>query len=115
MRKPLNKLCQYYCAMSVGEDWIFFLEKNPQFYELTKGDFFIRFLQEIEAGAKNISELAVAFPRVEKGDIEKTLDALLKLRVVSRVHIGPKLFFALSDEGKRLLEAYRRARSFYTT
>ena len=99
--------------MGVEESWILFLERNPQFYELTKGDFFIRFLNLLSESAKSFSEIRASFPVIEEDDIGVILDALVKLNVVSRSKVGGNFFYALSNDGKKLLSTYERTHEFF--
>jgi hypothetical protein len=101
--------------MGAEEDWILFLEKNPQFYELTKGDFFIQFLEEISKGAKSFDNLKLIFPNVEEKDLQTVMETFLKLKVVSKIMLGPKVFFGITAAGKRLLSAYKKAKRFFST
>ncbi len=101
--------------MGAEDEWIFFLEKNPQFYELSKGTFFIRFLEKIEQGAKSFSDLRQFFPEIEEEDLNTIMDAFLKLRVASSLKIGPKVFYVIAPEGKKLLQAYKKTKRFYST
>jgi len=101
--------------MGIEEDWIFFLEKNPHFFELAKGDFFIKFLEKLSDGAKSLSDLKLAFPKIEERDLEAIMEAFLELRAVSRLKLGKRSFYSLTDSGKTFLAKYRQTKSFFTT
>jgi len=101
--------------MAVEEDWILFLEKNPHFYELTKGDFFIQFLEKIYEGAKSFSDIKALFPQIEEDDLKVIMDVFLKLKIVVVMKIGSKFFFSMTEDGKKLLFAYRKTAQFYRT
>jgi len=101
--------------MGAQEDWILFFFLNPQFYELTKGDFFIQFLEEISKGAKSLDSLKLIFPRVEDSDLKTVIEAFLDLKVVSKIMLGPKAFFGITPAGKRLLSTYNKAKQFFST
>tara|TARA_Y100000310_G_C20327677_1_gene643756 strand:- start:103 stop:408 length:306 start_codon:yes stop_codon:yes gene_type:complete len=101
--------------MGVEEDWILFLEKNPQFYELSKGDFFIRFLKELDTGAKTFSEIRATFPIIEEEDVNIILDSLLKLKVVFKSTVNDNFFYSLSEDGKKLLSTYNKTHEFFKT
>ncbi len=101
--------------MAIEDKWILFLERNPQFYELSKGDFFIRFLEKISEGSKSFHELKVIFPEIEENDMQIIMDALLKLGVVSSNRVGLKIFFTLAAQGKKLLSAYKATHKFFST
>lgn len=99
--------------MGIEADWILFLEKNPQFYELSKGDFFIRFLEKLGSGAKSFPEMRAGFPVIEEDDIRVIMDALLKLGVVEKFKAGERFFYTLSNEGKKLLSTYNKTHKFF--
>jgi len=99
--------------MGVEEDWILFLEKNPRFYELTKGDFFIQFLAELDSGARSFAELKACFPVIEEEDLGVIMDSLLKLRVVEKSAVSGEFFYTLSADGKKLLSVYRKTHAFF--
>lgn len=101
--------------MAIEDDWILFLERNPQFYELSKGDFFIRFLEKISEGAKSFHELKVIFPKIEEKDLHVIMDSFLRLGVVSSNKVGLKIFFTLTVQGKKLLSAYKATHKFFST
>ena len=101
--------------MALEEDWILFLEKNPQFYQISKGDFYIQFLEKIADSAKNFSDLRSIFPIIEEDDLHIILDTLLKLKVISKVKTGSDFFFTLSADGKKLLIAYNKTKRFFNT
>jgi hypothetical protein len=101
--------------MAAEDEWILFLERNPQFFELSKGDFFIRFLEKISEGAKSFSDLRQFFPEIESDDMQTIMDSFLKLKVVSSISIGPKIFYVIAPEGKKLLNAYKKTKRFYST
>ncbi len=101
--------------MAIEDDWILFLERNPQFYELSKGDFFIRFLEKISEGAKGFPDLKSLFPEIEENDMQIIMDSFLKRGVVSSNRVGPKIFFTLTVQGKKLLSAYKATHKFFST
>jgi len=101
--------------MGVEEDWILFLERNPHFYELTKGDFFIQFLEKISEGTTSFTKLKSSFPKVEEKDLQVIMEALTELKVIEKGEAGGKVFYSLTAEGKKLLAAYRKTKKFYTT
>ncbi len=101
--------------MNIEDDWILFLEKNPHFYELSKGDFFIRFLERLAEGAKSFSDLKALFPAVEEEDMHLIMDSLLKLRVVSQARLATKVFYTITLEGKKLLSTYKKTKEFFST
>jgi hypothetical protein len=101
--------------MAIEDKWILFLERNPQFYELSRGDFFIRFLEKISEGAKGFHELTVLFPKIEEKDLYVIMDSFLKLGVVSSNRVGLKIFFTLTVQGKKLLSAHKATHKFFST
>jgi len=101
--------------MDPEKEWILFLERNAQFYEISKGDFYIRFLERISESAKNFSQLKVLFPKVEEKDLQVIMDMLTKLKVVTITRIGRELFFTIAPDGKKLLSAYKKVHKFFST
>jgi len=101
--------------MGTAEDWFLFLEKNPHFYEMSKGDFFIKFLESLVKDAKSFSDLMVLFSRIEEDDLQLIMETLLELKVVSSVKIGSKFFYTITEEGKKLLAEYKKTKRFYST
>jgi DNA-binding HxlR family transcriptional regulator len=101
--------------MDVEEGWILFLERNPHFYELTKGDFFIQFLEKISQGTTSFNKLKSLFPKVEEKDLQMIMEALTELRVIAKAEAGGQVFYSLTADGKKLLSTYRKTKKFYTT
>ena len=101
--------------MGVEDEWILFLEKNPQFYELSKGDFFIRFIEKIAKGVKKFAELKSFFPDVEEKDFETIMDSLVQLGVVSKTEAGGIILFNITPTGKKLLSTWKKTHKFFST
>jgi hypothetical protein len=101
--------------MKIDAGWILFLEKNPQFYELSKGDFFILFLEKISQGTTKFIDLKSIFPEIEEKDFETIMDSLVKLKVVSRTEAGGDVFFNVTPIGKELLSTWKKTHKFYST
>jgi len=101
--------------MNAEQEWTIFLEKNPLFYEISKGRFFIQFLEVIAPGAKCFSDLNALFPLIEDEDLHQIMDVLLRLKVVSRMTVDNRVFFAITPEGTRFLSAYANAKKFFCT
>lgn len=100
--------------MDPASEWILFLEKNPHFFEICKGDFFISILESIEKAPKSFATLHKLFPEIEEKDLQEIMGVLqqMKIATVSENPFG--IFFELGPEGKRLLAAYRKTKKFYT-
>jgi len=101
--------------MDVTERWILFLEKNPQFYELSKGDFFVRFLEQVSGGTRSVAGLRRFFPGVERSDLEEIMNAFLELKLISEKRILGKSFYSITKEGEKFLSEYEKTRRFYRT
>ena len=101
--------------MNAEQEWVLFLERNPQFYEISKGRFFVKFLESVCMGAKSFSDLSGLFPKIEEKDLQQITDVLLKLKVISKSKADNNVFFGLTPEGKRFLVAYHKAKKFFCT
>lgn len=101
--------------MKIDADWILFLEKNPQFYELSKGDFFMLFLENISKGTRKASDLKALFLDIEIKDFDTIMDSLVKLEVVSKTEAGGEVFFNVTPIGKELLSTWKKTHKFFST
>ncbi len=99
--------------MPVVDEWILFLEENPEFYELSRSGFFISLLESLADRAKSIESIRSDFPFVEMNDLYQIMTTFLKLKVVEEIKIGNKSFYRTAGRGKLLLEKYRKTREFF--
>ena len=99
--------------MNVEDEWILFLETNPEFYELSKGDFFIKFLERLSKNVKSFSELRGFFPKIEAKDLKLILDSLVKLKAISTSKMKGQIFYTVTSKGKNLLRLYRKTEKFF--
>ena len=101
--------------MKIDANWILFLEKHPQFYELSKGDFFMLFLEKIGKGTRKFSDLKALFLEIEVKDFKTIMDSLVKLEVVSKTEAGGEVFFSITPIGKELLSTWKKTHKFFST
>ncbi len=96
--------------MTARDEWILFLEKNPEFHELTKSSLYISIMDLLGKGSLNIDKIHSSFPRIESKDLDLIVDSLVKLKLVSRVRFGANIVYTLTSLGRKLLRIYRKAR-----
>jgi len=100
--------------MEPGEKWIMFLEKNPKFYRLSKGGFFIKFLEAISSGTKSIAGLRKKFPEMGKARLQEVMQTFLEIGVLSEKKVLGKSFYTITPEGEKFLAEYRKTRKSFT-
>lgn len=100
--------------MEPEKEWLVFLQGNPQFFEITKGEFYVRILESLGEG-KDVSELVSLFPEKSPEDFKKAMALLEGLKTVSKMDSGTRVVYRIAPEGERLLEAYSKARKFFST
>lgn len=96
--------------MAAKDEWILFLEKNPQFSELAKSGLYVSILNLLEKGSLNIDRIHSAFPKVENKDLDLIVESLVELKLIHRITFGSQVVFALAPTGEEFLAAYRKAR-----
>jgi len=101
--------------MDPANEWFLFLEKNPHFFEICKGDFFISILEAIEKSPQTIAGLKKRFPEIDEKDLEDIMGLLREMEIVAVSDNPLGLFFSLGQQGKKLLFAYRKTKKFYST
>ena len=99
--------------MAIADDWLFFLESHPEFFELSKSGFFISLLDFISSEAKTFYAISAAFPAVEKKDLALSLAALIKIGAVDRIAAGSDIFYLTTKKGSSLLAKYKKTRRFF--
>ena len=100
--------------MGIEEDWILFLERNPQYYEITKGGFFMPFLEKIAEGTKTQEELLKIFSGVTMNDVQSVMKVLVDLKLVLKSRTSSQTLYSVSKEGKRLLNVYSKTKKFFS-
>lgn len=101
--------------MDPASDWILFLEKNPHFFEICKGDFFISILEAMEKAPQSMAGLKKRFPEIEEKDLDEIMGVLQEMKIVSVSDNPMGIFFDLASQGKKLLYAYKKTKKFYST
>ena len=99
--------------MGAKDDWILFLEKNPQFSELAKSSIFISILDLLKQGSLNTDKIHSSFPKVENSDLDLILESLIELNLISRITFGKQVVFALTPTGRKFLNLYHNARESF--
>lgn len=100
--------------MAAKDEWILFLEKNPQFHILSKSGLYISLLKFVRTEALDMDKIHSAFARVEAKDLDLIIDSLLKLKLVNRIKSGPQVFFGITALGKKFLNVYGKARKGFS-
>jgi len=100
--------------MDIEEDWILFLERNPQYFEITKGGFFMPILESISEGTKTREELLKLSSEVTMDDVYSVIKKLVELKLVSKSRTSSQTLYAISEEGERLLEVYTKTKKFFS-
>jgi len=100
--------------MLSAPELVVFLQENSQFYEIIKGTFYIKILESLR-DAKDVSELVSLFPETKLEEMQKAMSLLESLKTVSKVDSGARIVFKIAPEGERLLEAYSKAKKFFST
>lgn len=96
--------------MTAQDEWILFLEKNPQFNELVKSGLYISIINLLRVSSLNITKIHSAFPHIENQDLDLILESLIKLKLVSRISLTKDVVYALTPLGKKMLKTYASAR-----
>ncbi len=99
--------------MGIADEWVLFLEEHPQFFELSKGGFFIPLLKALASEAQSFSTLLRRFPRVERRDMRLILEALVKLKAVERIRVKDCILYSATADGRELLRMYKKTKPFF--
>lgn len=96
--------------MAAKDEWVLFLEKNPQFNELSKSKLYISLLKSIKKESLNIDKIHLSHHNIENRDLDLILQSLIKLELVYRIKTGKQVLFGITPKGRELLKTYETAR-----
>ena len=96
-----------------ADDWILFIERHPEFFELSKSRLFISLLESIASGAKSFHEIASAFPRIAQDDLGLMLETLVRVRAAEKFSARDHTFYSATERGKELLSLYNETRGSF--
>jgi predicted transcriptional regulator len=99
--------------MTARDEWILFLEKNPQFSELSKSALYIAMLKFLRNESLSIDRIHTFFPRVESKDLYLIIKSLAKLKLVCELHVAGNILYTLTPKGRELLEMYERVKETF--
>ena len=99
--------------MGPEDDWILFIERNPSFFKLSKDSFSLNVLEKVGAGSKSMVSLKKLFPGTSERKLRLSLKKLIEYKVIASIRLGTKDFYAITENGKKLLPAYKKVSKFF--
>ena len=99
--------------MEKYNEWLFFLQQHPEFYELSKSSLYITILRALGKRALDIDRLHRLFGRIEEKDFELIILSLERLKLIEKVPTGYSVLYMLTDLGKEMMQKYRKTRKHF--
>ena len=94
--------------MSATEEWLFFLQKHPEVYEISKSKLHMSVLMGISKQAKPIEWFRQSFRGVLPSDMNSLLHSLIVLKLAVKISVGNKPYYYATDLARELIARYSR-------
>ena len=100
--------------MDPQQEFVRYLENNPQFYEISQSELYMQLLLVLEKRAHSMEELHEIFPDIEDKDMELIIGSLMAVKLVERTRISDtKIVYYISEAARGLLSHYKNARKHF--
>ena len=92
------------------EEFVLYLEKNPECYVIMKSSAHIKVLETLEKRPNTLEGLKILLAKADLSDLELIIDSLLEIGAVDKFLAGQKYMFNLTKKGKDFLAKYTKTR-----
>jgi predicted transcriptional regulator len=100
--------------MPAQDEWIVFLESSPVYWKLSQSKIMVNVLQQFAKEALTMEAIYFKYPKIPLSDLEEILNTFVSARLVVKRMIAGTIIFALTPEGKKFLELYKKAEKSFT-
>ncbi|MDD5162809.1 MAG: hypothetical protein PHD95_01230 [Candidatus ainarchaeum sp.] len=100
--------------MPAQDDWVVFLESNPVYWKISQSKIMVNILKEFANEALTLEALYFKNPKMPLPELEEILNTFVSVRLVVKRMIAGTIVFALTAEGKKFLELYKKAEKSFT-
>lgn len=89
-----------------SEEFMEFIEENPEFYTIMSSQTFIKVLRFITEKARTFNDLLLEFHYISKQDLELILASLINIKALTKVKIPEGILYVVTDKTKLFFEKY---------
>ena len=87
-----------------------YVEQHPEYYPLMQAGVFVRILKTLAKEAKGMDDMAGILPDIDKEDLAVMVEALMGIKIVSKLFSAGQLLYYTNDLGKEFLSYYDLAK-----